>query len=129
MFATNLVAGPAKALRIVSVISIAMLVFAFPFDFDLLMSDQPQRPDKRGIDPTTQTTVRLIWDLVIFAASWYVWWGASQMKGLLNYSHSRNAAIVACIPCVGPCCLLGIPFGIWALNILGRPEVYNAFDS
>ena len=27
---------------------------------------------------------------------------------------------IACIPCLGPCCLLGIPFGIWAFIVLTR---------
>ena len=127
--AANRVSGPATALIVVSVISFVLVGLAIPFDFYLLVSGAARRLERAGIDPVARIVIRLAWDLVIFAASCYVWWGAVQMKRLLNYSHARNAAIVACIPCVGPCCLLGIPFGIWALNVLGRPEVYNSFES
>jgi hypothetical protein len=120
---------PANALRLVSVVSIALLGFAIFFDFYLLVSGLAQRLDRGGIDPTTRITVRLIWDTVIFAASCYVYWGAVQLKLLTKCSHARSAAIVACIPCAGPCCLLGIPFGVWAFNLLGSSEVYNSFKS
>jgi hypothetical protein len=46
-----------------------------------------------------------------------------------NYSLARSAAIVAVIPLIGPCCVLGIPFGIWALVALGKPGVQEAFSS
>ena len=36
------------------------------------------------------------------------------MRNLKNYGQARAAAVVAMIPLLGPCCLLGIPFGIWA---------------
>src|SRR4029453_6682758 len=106
--AASKVAGPATALIVVSVISVVLLGLAIPFDFYLLVRGAAQRLERAGIDPVTRIVVRFVWDLVIFAASCYVWWGAVQMKRLMNYSHARNAAIVACIPCVGPCCLLGI---------------------
>jgi hypothetical protein len=35
---------------------------------------------------------------------------------------------MALIPCLGPCYILGIPAGIWALVVLARPEVREAFD-
>jgi hypothetical protein len=128
-FAANKVSAPAQALMIVSGISIVLVGLAIPFDLFLLVSGAAQRLERAGIDPSIRIAIRLVWDLVIFAASCYVCWGAVQMKGLVNYSHARNAAIVACVPCVGPCCLIGIPFGIWALNVLGRSDVQNSFQS
>lgn len=41
---------------------------------------------------------------------------------------NRPAAILAMIPCVSPCCLLGLPLGIWALIVLLKPEVKAAFQ-
>jgi len=38
------------------------------------------------------------------------------------------ASIIAMIPCVSPCCCLGLPFGIWALVVLARPAVKSAFQ-
>ena len=31
------------------------------------------------------------------------------------------------VPCISPCCLLGLPFGIWALSVLNKPHVQAAF--
>jgi hypothetical protein len=38
-------------------------------------------------------------------------------------------SIVAMVPCLGPCCIVGIPIGIWALVVLMKPEVKAAFTS
>jgi hypothetical protein len=38
------------------------------------------------------------------------------------------AAIVALIPCFSPCCLIGLPIGIWALVVLSKPEVKSQFE-
>ena len=40
--------------------------------------------------------------------------GAIRMKNLESYSFAMTAAIIALIPCISPCCVLGLPFGIWA---------------
>jgi hypothetical protein len=29
---------------------------------------------------------------------------------------------------LGPCCIVGIPFGIWAIVVLSKPEVKRAFE-
>jgi hypothetical protein len=38
-----------------------------------------------------------------------------------------TAAILALVPCTSPCCLAGIPAGIWALVVLAKPEVKAGF--
>ncbi len=53
--------------------------------------------------------------------------GAIQMKRLQGYGLAMTAAIVAMVPCT-PCCLLGLPFGIWALVVLAREDVKRAFS-
>ncbi len=57
-----------------------------------------------------------------------VFMGASKMKNAESYGFAMAAAIIAMIPCLGPCCLLGLPFGIWALIVLMKPEVKAAFQ-
>ena len=60
-------------------------------------------------------------------------WGCIVTAGgvcmLIRKSHglAKAGAITALLPCSG-CCILGMPFGIWALMILGDPDVYNTFD-
>lgn len=54
--------------------------------------------------------------------------GGWRMTRLKNYGLCVAAAIVAVVPCLSPCCCLGIPPGIWALIVLSKPEVKAAFE-
>jgi hypothetical protein len=53
-------------------------------------------------------------------------YGALQMRQLRGWGLSLAGAIAAMVPC-SPCCILGIPMGIWALMILIDEEVKRAF--
>jgi hypothetical protein len=55
--------------------------------------------------------------------------GAQKMKRLESYSFAMAAAIISVIPCFSPCCVIGLPFGVWAIVILNKPEVKAAFRS
>ncbi|RPI70303.1 MAG: hypothetical protein EHM45_25030 [Desulfobacteraceae bacterium] len=49
--------------------------------------------------------------------------GGIRMKKLQSWGFS----ILAMIPCLSPCCLIGLPIGIWTLIVLMKPEVKAAF--
>ena len=52
----------------------------------------------------------------------------SRMHTLKSYGVAYAGAILSVIPLLGaPCCVLGIPFGIWALVVLNDPGVKGAF--
>ncbi|HUE71126.1 MAG TPA: serine/threonine-protein kinase [Pirellulaceae bacterium] len=53
--------------------------------------------------------------------------GGLKMRQLHSYGLARFAAIVALLP-LGPQWLVSLPMGIWALAVLGRPEVKRAFE-
>ncbi|HEX5399674.1 MAG TPA: hypothetical protein VFY06_11575 [Verrucomicrobiae bacterium] len=53
--------------------------------------------------------------------------GALKMKSLQSYEFAMTAAIVAMLPCVTPCCIIGLPIGIWALVVLRSPAVKSQF--
>ena len=53
-------------------------------------------------------------------------YGVMRMKELENYKLAVISSILAVLP-VTPGCLLGVPFGIWALITLTRREVKEAF--
>jgi hypothetical protein len=53
--------------------------------------------------------------------------GGIKMKQLQSYGLVMTAAIFALLPC-GNCCCIGLPLGIWALVVLNKPEVKNAFS-
>lgn len=59
----------------------------------------------------------------------FIIYAALQMKGLQNYPMAMAASILSMIPCLSPCCCLGLPLGIWCLVVLMRPEVKAAFRS
>jgi hypothetical protein len=62
--------------------------------------------------------------LALNALSMYAAW---QMRGLRNWSLSLAGAIVSMLPCT-PCCILGLPIGIWAVIVLIDRDVKAAFD-
>lgn len=59
---------------------------------------------------------------VILFAGW-------RMKNLQSYTLAIVGSILAMIPLIGPCCCItGLPFGVWALIVLLKPEVKGAFQ-
>lgn len=67
--------------------------------------------------------------LIGLAIAVFLVWVALQMKELRSWTLSVVASVLAMIPCISPCCLLGLPIGIWALVVLLKPEVKAAFTS
>ena len=65
--------------------------------------------------------------VVGIAVAAFIIFAALKMKELRQWELSLAASIVAMIPCISPCCILGLPIGIWALVVLLRPEVKEAF--
>jgi hypothetical protein len=61
------------------------------------------------------------------AVSLFVIYGGMQMLKLRSFGIVLAAAILTLLPCVGPCCCVGIPIGIWALVVISKPEVKAAF--
>lgn len=57
-----------------------------------------------------------------------IWRGAAKMEALQNHQFALAASILAIIPCLSPCCLFGLPLGIWALVVLNKPEVKSQFN-
>jgi hypothetical protein len=65
--------------------------------------------------------------IVGIAVAAFIIFAALKMKELSQWELSLAASIVAMIPCISPCCILGLPIGIWALVVLLRPEIKEAF--
>jgi hypothetical protein len=58
----------------------------------------------------------------------FIIYGCVKMKKLENYGLALAVSIVAMIPCLSPCCCIGLPIGIWALVVLNKPEVKQYFS-
>jgi len=72
-------------------------------------------------------TIGVVSSIIGILVSGLIFLGATKMKKLESYGLAMAATIIAMIPCFSPCCLLGLPIGIWALVVLLKPEVKSAF--
>jgi hypothetical protein len=126
----RLVAGPAVGLMGISVICIVSILISMCFDVGLLASgaasEMPQ--PSVGVSKETQISMRMMWAVAMLASSVIILGGAIAMKRLRNYVLARTAAVLAVIPCLSPFCVLGIPFGVWALSALARDSVRDSFQ-
>jgi hypothetical protein len=127
--AQQMVSGPAIGLMVTAGLGIAFGLFG------LIMSFAGSMPSMPGMDPDfariihmmSYGPVAVVIRLFSLAISTLILFGALQMQKLASHGLAVTAAIVAMIPCFSPCCVLGLPFGIWALVVLSRPEVKSQF--
>jgi hypothetical protein len=67
-------------------------------------------------------------DVLLLLAAVVQIYGAIKMKNLQSFGLAMTSCILGVIPIVSCCCVVGIPFGIWGLLTLNKPEVRNAFQ-
>jgi hypothetical protein len=53
--------------------------------------------------------------------------GGFGMQRFSRYGLSMAAAVASVVPLATGCCVTGIPFGVWTLIVLNRPDVKAAF--
>ncbi len=128
------VKGPAIGLKVTAIIGLALVALGFVINIATLMGYQiiPQQP---MTDPQMQKIfsglgggLGIVQDVVGAVIGVIVLIGAGKMRKLESYQFSMTAAIAAMIPCISPCCFLGLPLGIWALTVLNKPEVKSHFS-
>ena len=143
--AKSKVKGPAIALMVTAVISLLLTAYSAFSYFVTMKSDFAEQRAKIDADPNMQAPMKrdmkelmdtyekiamvalpVDWFIVI-AASLVIFVGAWKMKNLSGSGWARAGSILAMIPCVSGCCLLGLPFGIWALMVLSNRDVKRAF--
>jgi hypothetical protein len=76
-----------------------------------------------------QGGVGIVFNIIGLCVGGLIIFGALKMKNLQSYGLAMTASVIAMIPCVSPCCLIGLPAGIWALIVLLKPEVKAAFSA
>jgi hypothetical protein len=79
-----------------------------------------------GPNPTVNLAFGIAESIVGIAWSGLILYGGMEMNKLRSFGLAMTASIVAMIPC-SVCCLLGLPFGIWAVVVINKPEVRAAF--
>jgi hypothetical protein len=124
------VAGPAIGLLVTagvgalfSLARIAMMVFGF--SLSTLSSGSEQDRFINMLSGTIGVATSVI-GLIIAGV---IFFGARRMQELRSWGLALTVSILAMIPCISPCCLIGLPIGIWAIVVLVRPEVKAAFTA
>ena len=132
--ALRLVKGPAIALKVTAIIGLVCVVLGFVFNIATL-TGHSFMPQQQMPDPQMQKLFNLfgggfgiVQDIIGGVIGVIVLIGAGKIQRLKSFQFAMTAAIVAMIPCVSPCCFLGLPFGIWALTVLNKPEVKSHFS-
>jgi len=65
--------------------------------------------------------------LVAVGVAVFIIYAALKMRELSQWGLALAASVLAMIPCISPCCLIGLPVGIWSLIVLTKPEIKAAF--
>jgi hypothetical protein len=112
--------------------AIILLVFSLLFVLLILATIPGQIMRFRTIDTSTPEGAGELTGGIVGLMLWPLFtlcitFGSIGMIRMKGYSSAMFAAILAVIPICSPCFVLGIPFGIWALIVLRRPEVKRRF--
>jgi hypothetical protein len=80
-----------------------------------------------GNPPPTEVIVAakvfiFLWEAVAVA-------GAGAMMRLRSRGFALTAMVMQIIPCAGLCCVITLPFGVWGLVALNRPDVKDGFEA
>jgi hypothetical protein len=130
--ALKLVKGPAIALIVTASLGIAYYGFSGLFTLftggTMFHHEMPPDipPQMRSFIEGMQGPLAGVINLMIAALNGFVLFGAIKLLRLRNLSVATVASVVAMLPCQC-CCLFGLPFGIWALMVLNKPEVKSQF--
>lgn len=89
------------------------------------MAGQSGTPE--GMTHLMSGTLGIVGGVIAILMGGVVFFGASKMRALQNWPFALAAAVLAIIPCLSPCCCIGIPVGIWALVVLFDANVKASF--
>jgi hypothetical protein len=87
----------------------------------------PEYAGEQELPPVVSFAVGTFAAVVGLAMAGFIAYAAVKMQRLQSYNMALVASILAMIPCISPCCILGIPIGIWALVVLFENDVKSAF--
>lgn len=122
------VSGPATGLIVVAILN--FVTAAASLMMQIAGVNFMQGPPGMGDEAMMRMwsgSIALISNLVSIGIGVLILIGGLKMKKLENFGLAVTSAILAALPCTSPCCLVGIPIGIWALVVLFRPEVKESF--
>jgi hypothetical protein len=128
--AESLLTGPGTALLVIGILAILLGLFGGLIHSVAAIQGRQGQPNPlfpRGpVLPPAIQAVSIFLDAFIYGGCLIA--GSICMLRRRAYAMAMTATIVAMLPC-NCCCLFGLPFGIWGLVTLTRPEVKDAFLS
>ena len=89
------------------------------------MAGQSGTPE--GMANMMSGTLGIVFGIIAILVGGVVFFGAMKMRALQNWPLAIAASVLAIIPCLSPCCCIGIPVGIWALVVLFDANVKASF--
>jgi hypothetical protein len=119
--------GPAIGLIVVAILGVILQIISLIFNLagaSFLASSQMPREAWANM---FSGTIGVVSGIIGILVSGLILFGAMKMKKLESYGLAMAVSIIAMIPCFSPCCLIGLPIGIWAVVVLSKPEVKSAF--
>jgi hypothetical protein len=130
--ALQLVKGPVIGLKVTAILGLVMVVVGLVVNVMTLNGfhigpQQMYDPQMQKLIGTLGGSLGIVQNIIGGIVGVIVLLGAAKMQKLQSYQFALTASIVAMVPCISPCCLFGLPFGIWALVVLNKPEVKSQF--
>ncbi len=123
------VKGPAIGLIVTAILGAIVNLFALGWNIA-----GPKGEPIPNLDPELERiiemfggTLGIVSAIIAIVFAGLILYGALKMKKLEGYAWAMTAAILALIPCTSPCCVIGLPIGIWALVVLLQSEVKAQF--
>ena len=124
--AADAVKGPAMGLMVIAGVGAAFQLLGLVMNV-LGVGMGAMAGGNEGMANMFSGGLGIVLSIVGILVAGFIIHGAMQMQKLQKYNLAMAAAVVAMVPCVSPCCILGLPVGIWALVVLMKPEVKAAF--
>jgi len=121
------VKGPATGLIVVAVLGVVLQTISLIFNLAGASILANARMPNEAWAKMFSGTIGAVSSIIGILVSGIILFGGMKMKKLESYGMAMAASIIAMIPCFSPCCLIGLPIGIWAVVVLSKPEVKSAF--
>lgn len=128
--AGNRLKGPAIALLVLAPLSIIFMGVDFGFRVvNLANGEIPVVVDAPGAAQGAMigAYIGAAVDVIAIFCQIGVIFGAISMLKVKSYNLALTASVISVIPCLSACCVVGMPFGIWALVVLNDSKVKAAF--
>lgn len=122
------VASPSVGLLVTGIIgAVSAVAGLFTFGIGLGLSSFWLEEIPEGFSELYEGAFAIGSSFVELLVAGFIIFAALKMKDAEQWGLAVAASILAMVPCVSPCCIIGLPVGIWCLTVLMRPEVKAAF--